>query len=345
MNEFLSTYYNVVKNSQITKTDYTPGLMANTLRMLVQEEGRDVYRDSEKLAQYLRGKGIHENSIKQAELVLCGSSLLRYMDQLSNGLSAIDINNILITAMEAGLSNRSARNTVYALLYGLGVPQFLGEYEDSTSVVEGNQNGLYVPPSMYVKQLNEISNRISQKNASQIDFSTLNQYVSAGIPRAYTIMGRAYLVGSGVPADENKAKEYLEYASEHGEAEATSLLADYYFNRNDLKAYHLYTRPGALALNKDQWAKFAELNTRRMFYNTQMWLMVGVFLLLEVLMFLFSTSAVTGSHDVARNVCTFINLINLAGIIAIHVKNPYQDLRNFCVPMILSFFVYTMILI
>lgn len=345
MNDFLGSYLTVLQNARITKTGYTPGLLANTLRTLVQEEGPDVYRDGEKLVQYLRARGIHEKSIKQAELALCGSSLLRYMDQLSNGLSAIDINNILITAMEAGLSNRTARNTVYALLYGLGVPQFLGEYEDSTAVAAGNQNGLYVPPSMYAQQLTDINGRIGEKKATQEDFSALNQFIRAGIPRAYTVMGRAYLTGSGVPTDEDKAREYLEFASEHGEAEATSMLADYYFDRNDLKAYQLYTRPGALALNKEQWAKFTELNTRRIFYNLQMWLMVGVFVLLEVLMFLFSASAVTGPHDVARNVCTIINLINLAGIIALHVKNPYQDLRNFSVPMILSFFVYTMILI
>lgn len=344
MNEFLSSYLNVLQNARTTRTGYTPGLLANTLRALVQEEGREVYRDGEKLAQYLKGRGIPDSSIKQAELVLCGSSLLRYMDQLSNGLSAIDINNILITAMEAGLSNRTARNTVYALLYGLGVPQFLGEYE-SRSAAAGNQNGLYVPPEMYTQQLTEINNRISSKTASQGDFSLLNQFIGAGIPRAYVVMGRAYLTGAGVPRDENKAREYLEYASEHGEAEATSMLADYYFDRNDLKAYQLYTRPGALALNKEQWAKFTELNTRRIFYNTQMWLMVGLFVLLEVMMFLFSASAVTGPHDVARNVCTILNLIDLAGMIALHVKNPYQDLRNFSVPMLVSFFVYTMILI
>lgn len=323
-----------------------PGIVATTLKSIVASESAEIYKDVPKLVDLMKVQGIRDSAIKQVELALYCSSLVRYLDQLSSGLSAIDINNIILTAESAGLSTRVARKTVSDILYSLNVPQLAQDVSAVELAEQANGGAIYIPPVAYASRMNEIQMKI--RNGQELtadDFSELNAFSQAGVPAANTLLGRIYLEGLGVPADENTALENLKYAAAHGDAEAYGLLGDYYYGQDNMKAFELYSRPGAMALNEKRWVRFRNLHKVKRYNNLQALLLIVLTVVVELFMFLFNTSAITGGHMVACVVCSVINCLIMIGILMVHFKNPYQDLRNLSLPLLIMFFIFAQILI
>lgn len=323
-----------------------PGIVAATLKRIVAEKGPDVYRNVPQLVDQLQGTNIRDCAIKQVELVLYGSSLVRYLDRLNSGLSAIDINNIVLTAEQAGLSSKAARKTVSDILYSLSVPQLTTDLSAIELAEQTMGGSAYVPPSVYENQLDKMRRKIrnSQVLTAQ-EFSDLNLFANAGIPAAYTLLGTVYLQGLGVPEDQDTALEKLKYAASHGDAEAYGMLGDYYFDRDNMKAFELYTRPGAMALSEDRWERFRRLHKVKRFHRMQAICVTAVALLLALFMLVFRSSAITGAHTAAWIVCTVLNFVLTIVVWLVHSRNPYQDLRALILPYIVMFFVYAQIII
>lgn len=323
-----------------------PGVVATTLKSIVVSEGAGIYRDIPKLADLMKAHGIRDSVIKQVELVLYGSSIVRYLDQLSSGLSAIDINNIVLTAESAGLSSRVARKTVSDILYSLNVPQLSQDMSAVELAEQVNGGAVYIPPVAYESRMDELQTKL--RNGQELtgdEFSELNAFSQAGIPAANTLLGQIYLEGLGVPADEDTALEYLKNAAAHGDAEAYGLLGDHYYGRDNLKAFGLYSRPGAMALNEKRWGHFRNLHKVKRFNNIQALLLVVLTVVVELFMFLFNSSVITGGHMIACIVCSVIDCLIVLGIMVIHFKDPYQDLRGLSLPLLIVFFIYAQILI
>lgn len=324
----------------------SPGIVATTLKDIVAAEGAEIYKDIPRLVEKLKAQGVRDSAIKPVELVLYGSSLIRYLDQLSNGLSAIDINNIILTAESAGLSARMARKTVSNILFSLNVPQLAQDVSAVELAEQANGGTIYIPPTAYTNRIHELQEKIrNQKKLTESDFSEINAFAQAGIPAANSLLGEIYLVGMGVPADKQVALEHLKYAAAHGEAEAYGLLGDYYYGQDNMKAFELYSRPGAMALNEKRWVRFRNLHNVKRYNNLQALLLVLLAVVVELFMFLFNTSAITGEHVIASMICSVINLITIAGTLVVHYKNPYQDLRNLSLPLLITFFIFAQILI
>lgn len=324
----------------------SPGIVATTLKDIVAAEGAEIYKDIPRLVEKLKAQGVRDSAIKPVELVLYGSSLIRYLDQLSNGLSAIDINNIILTAESAGLSARMARKTVSNILFSLNVPQLAQDVSAVELAEQANGGTIYIPPAAYTNRIHELQEKIrNQKKLTESDFSEINAFAQAGIPAANSLLGEIYLVGMGVPADKQVALEHLKYAAAHGEAEAYGLLGDYYYGQDNMKAFELYSRPGAMALNEKRWVRFRNLHNVKRYNNLQALLLVLLAVVVELFMFLFNTSAITGEHVIASMICSVINLITIAGTLFVHYKNPYQDLRNLSLPLLITFFIFAQIYI
>lgn len=323
-----------------------PGIVATALKSIVASEGAEIYRNVPKLAGLMKAHDICDSAIKQVELVLYGSSLVRYLDQLSSGLSAIDINNIILTAESAGLSTKVARKTISDILYSLNVPQLAQDVSIMELAEQANGGNIYIPPVAYVRQIDEMQAKI--RNGQELtadEFSELNAFAQAGVPTANTLLGRIYLDGLGVPADENTALESLKCAATHGDAEAYGLLADYYYGKDNMRAFELYSKPGAMALNENRWECFRNLQKVKRYNNLQVLLLIALVVVVELFMFLFHTSVITGSHMVACIVCSAINCLITIGILIVHFKDPYQDIRNLSLPILIIFFIFAQILI
>ena len=323
-----------------------PGIVAATLKSIVGDQGPDVYRDIPQLVDYLKEKNIRDCAIKQVELVLYGSSLVRYLDRLSGGLSAVDINNIVLTAEQAGLSSKAARKTVSDILYSLSVPQQTIDLSTNELAEQTSGGGLYVPPVAYEKEIAKFRRKIQQdQELSEQEFSELNKFVIAGIPVAYTLMGAVYLKGLGVPANQDTALEKLKYAASHGDAEAYGLLGDLYFDHDNMRAFEFYSRPGAMALNEERCDRFRRLHKVKRFHRLQAILFSVLMLVIALFMYIFRASVITGTHIPALIVCTVINLVATSVLWVVHIKNPYQDLRALALPYLITFFVYAQIII
>ncbi len=323
-----------------------PGIVATTLKSIVAAKGANAYGDIPKLAEELKAKGIGDSAIKQVELVLYGSSLVRYLDQLKNGLSAIDINNIILTAENAGLSPEAARKTVFDILYSLNVPQLPQGLSAVKSGERESEGALYIPPVVYESRIRALRMKVREgDDLTESDFSELNAFAQAGIPAAHTLLGQIYLEGRGVFVDEDRALENLRYAAAHGDAEAYGLLGDYYYGKDNKRAFEIYSMPGAMALNEKRKSRFFNLHKVKRYNHKQALLLVVLAAVIELFMLLFNTSVITGGHMTAFIVCSIINFLTVIGIFVVHLKNPYQDLRNLSLPFLIVFFIFAQILI
>lgn len=334
---------NVITQKVITEN---PSVMATALKDIVVKEGAVIYRDVEKLSDLMKEKNLQPAYIKQVELVVCASSLVRYLEQLATGLSAIDINNIILTAEGAGLSSLAARRIVADILYSLNVPQLSQDLSNVDVKDISEISKIYIPPQAYNSRLSDfVSITDGGGMLEQEQVSELLGFMKAGIPGAYTLMGRLYLIGKGVPADEKKALELLRHAAAAGDSAAYGYLGDYYYNKNNETAHELYSRPGALALGEERWKKFRNLEKCKKFHRAQVISFALLFVLLEAFMFIFRNSVLTGTHPVALILCTLLNLATVGGTVFIHIKNAFQDLRNYSLPMLCSFFIFGLSLI
>lgn len=310
---------------------------------LIREKGRDAYKNTTKVAQYLREQQISMTQIRHVELILTDSALIRYLDHMDGGLSAVECNNILISAEGTGLTEQTIRLTVEALLGGMGIPQVLERVEQKNAA-RGVTRDLYVPPREYAGILNEIEEKLARgESPTKDEYSLLDQFVRAGVPKAYRLLGQACLLSDN---DEmtKLGLERLEYAADRGEAEAAALLADYYAPRAGKKAHALYTKPGALAMDQERKENFRMLKEKHRGRTLQLVLLACVFLVVQAVIWLLPASPVTGDPGHARTVCTMINVLNAAWLAGRYVYDPYQDLRAETIPMILSMLVYAMIL-
>lgn len=325
------------------RSETTP--LEQALRSLIAEKGRDAYKYTTKVAQYLRDKQISQTQIHHVELILTNSSLLRYLDQMDVGLSAVECNNILLSAVGTGLSDRTIRVTVEALLNGMGVPQVLKHIDDEIKT-KGNERNLYVPPSVYDGILSQIEEKLEARQVPTKDeFSLLDQFVQAGVPKAFRLQGHASILFSKSKKNIRTGVEYLELAVARGDAEAAGLLADYYAEENGKRANSLYTKPGALAMDDERKRNFVALKKKRKGRNMQLLLIAAVCLLVQAVLLWLPVSPVTGSHEVARWVCTGINFLGAMWVVFCFARDPYRDLRGQTLPMLLALFAYAMTVI
>ena len=81
------------------------------------------------------------------------------------------------------------------------------------------------------------------------------------------------------------------------------------------------------------------------FTRVQVLLMTALCLFLELFLFVFQKTALTGTHIIPLIIGTVLNAVILAGVYYIHWKDPYQDLRNFALPFLGVFVLFTLILL
>lgn len=325
------------------RSDMTP--LEQALRSLIAEKGRDAYKYTTKVAQYLREKQISQTQIHHVELILTDSALLRYLDQMEGGLSAVECNNILLSAEGTGLSDRTIRVTVEALLGGMGVPQVLERIDDEIRT-KGNERNLYVPPREYDGILSQIEEKLDAGQApTKEEYSLLDQFVRAGVPKASRLLGHACIRFYESEKNIRTGVEHLEFAASRGDAEAAALLADYYAERNGRLAHRLYTKPGALVMDEDRKQNFAALKRKQKGRIMQLLLIAAVYLLVQAVLLWLPVSPVTGSHETARTVCSWINALGALWVAGCYVRDPYRDLRGQTLPILLALFAYAMTVI
>lgn len=323
-------------------TDAKPGKSQLELALwaAVQEKGRDLYRNVTKVSQCLRERGISGTQIRHVELILTDSELPRYLDQMHMGLSAVECNNILISAARTGLSDHTIRVTVEALLGAMGVEQVV-EHPERGSAQRGIRLGLYVPPREYEEPLQNIENNLKDgKELDKKEYSLLAQFVRAGIPMAIRLQGQAYLKFGTTDQVVREGVKQLELAAERGDAEAAALLADYLASRNGRKARRLYTIPGTMALDEVRRENLRQLDQKFRGRILQLVLMACVFLLVQAVIWFLPVSPYGVINGNARQRCFWISILNCVWIIGRCAWNPYRDLRAEMLPMVLAMFLY-----
>lgn len=317
------------------------------LRTIVSQKGTMIYTNIDELSILLEEQKIDSIQIKQVEMVLISGAFSRYLDQISEGISVLDINNIINATMYSGLSLETIKTVVSDLLYGLGISQKVKIRNlPDIMTTEVPQENTYITPYTCKSELNRIENLIKKgTKLSEEQFSYLNYCYESGIPKAARLLGILYQQGGDLEKDLKKSVEYLNSASRMGDAESRGLLGDYHFREGRLdEAYSLYTMPGALAVNEQRRGIVRILCEIKKFNlkSIIMWFLIAVLMEGGIL---FSSSAITGDHILAKIVCTVVNIGTIVSLIWVNRKKPFFDLRIYGVAFSIIFFIYMFVYI
>lgn len=337
-----------IKTSQTKKEGSGLGM---ALQRVVMRCGRECYNDIEYLTEELKKEGISEIEIKQVQLVLMSGSFLRYIKEFENGVTAVDINNIVQTTAVSGLSVETVRKIVEDLLFGLGITQRIRMVISTDENQSIRNMNLYIPPSECNEKLCEIektflSNKEDSSAISEKSFDFLNYCVAAGVPMAARILGIMYAEGIYVSKNIKSAVEYLSYAVQTGDTEAMAFLGDCYYESGYYKAaYQLYTGFGTFAVDSGKREKIAHLCNIKVFNIKSLFLWIGVTCLIEMLLMFLPASPITGVHTALKVICTIFNIGTFITLICEWFRNPYADLRKYSMIYTLIVFIYMFVYI
>lgn len=329
-----------------SKTAPRKDILANALKRIVEKEGKNIYKDTALLVRRLEEESVPSALIHQTVLAVCDGRLLRYITQETARIGAVDINNMILDAEDAGLKQETARYVVDAILSSVNIPQTVLEYTDYDLAGRNASNALYIPASAYQDRIKYLEDAVDNDSMDADDWEELEAFIQAGIPRAYFVAGKAYRDGVGVDQDENRAIDYMKYAWSRGCVEASAVLGAMYYGRDNQSSYRFYSCPGGTALYRSDHDRFIQLSKFPKISGRILMLLVGVFLILEIFMLALYPASLSGQRHVAAAViCTLLNIATLGAAVAVHFVNRFRELRFCALGYLMSFFIYLICLL
>lgn len=233
--------------------------LGEALKEFVTERGTDALRSVDDAASSLREKNIPESTVLQISLFLKASNISNYYEQAKNGISMIDVNNIVTCACEeTGLTKKSVKYLLTAVLYAIGVSTDIHTVVIPTEGDATEADKSILSEENYAEKLTAVQNAVKNKDEKQISAlsADFNELVNAGIPEALYLKGMCCMNGIATEPNTETAYKYLAAASNAGHAEAAAVLGDYYYlsktRCNYTKAYEYYTQLGAVALSDER---------------------------------------------------------------------------------------------
>lgn len=324
-----------------------PSERAKALRQAVDGNSASVYGvESEIIRIALTEAGIPAVEVKQLELALTSEALRKLLTSENGEPTPVEINHAVLSVEESGLADDDARDAVEDLLYSIRVETVLRDYSAVRTAAAGKEAEKYIPPQVYRKRLGEIMGFVSQKDENALTFEVLeelNQCAECGISEANYILGLMYYDGIGVPRNIQLSYEYVKKADAGGYPPAYALLGDHEFLLNHFdEAFAYYTKPGAIALNKDRRSRMNTLLRARGFAN-KVCVSLGVLYaaLVSAMLFLIDGLFLPGGRPAVLTAAVAVMTLLMAGVVCVHVKKPLKDLRQWGIAFALVFTLYT----
>lgn len=329
-----------------------PTRTAQVLRSAVAAEGKDIYRNADRVKAVMAANGVPVTEVVQTELVLRASAVVKYLDSLEAGITAVDINNILKSAEACGLSTDAARNVVSCILYSLNVPQTQLDLLLADGVLEQKVKStvsLYIPPYAYEKRLREFEERLEDEDEplDSDELSELKDYANAGVGKAFYLLGYIYNNGIGVEKDAKVARDYMHRAVTLGYRPAYALWGDSEYENNDFdSAYISYRNLGAISLDPERSQKMRRIMKGKDFAKKVIIFLGVIYVALSVLMLtVFGNSPVNGAHAVAPWIFFVINTLLYGGMVFVHMKRPFKDLRHYSIFFAVLFCIFMFVIL
>lgn len=326
--------------------------LGEALKQLIAEQGIDILKSSDAVSEGLKNKNISSNIIMQMILFLNASNISNYYTQTENGITMIDVNNIIICACEeTGLTKKRIKYLLTAVLYALGMPtdiQF-ANIPSETGITEVSK--CIVSPATYAEKLADIQKAIQSKDEKKIsNLSTdLDAFVKAGIPEAMYLKGVCHMNGIGTETDMKVAYNYFAAAANMGHAEANAALGDYYAseeNRNYTKSYEYYTQLGAVALSDERKDNLKTI-IANVEQNVKQLVLSGILLVILLIFNMRMGSGMFEASGQAHWVIAVISDIILCGIYGLSIFQfktlKYDEIKWATTVMIIVFTITTFI--
>ena len=317
------------------------------LRESVSRNGIQAYKDSKLLCDFLIGKNVNRIKVKQINMILTESSFLNYLDKINDGISPIEVNNIIKSAIPTGMTLKTIQEVVTILLNGLGI------FQDINIVfIESNNPSnkeLYISTFECKETLGGFEDQIEKNkalNASQLEY--INCCCKAGVSDAYRIKGILYLKGINISQNYDAALNCFLTAESMGDIKSLLYMGDCYYEKEKYKeAYDCYTGFGTYAISPATRVIVRNLIEIKKFCKKEMFitLVLGVVIEMYLLIVPFETS-LSLIQTFLKILCLLLNVAITVLTFIKYRKNSYYDFRKCSLfyALVLSVYIFFCIL-
>lgn len=184
-----------------------------------------------------------------------------------------------------------------------------------------------------------------KKNRSSEILEELNMYAECGISEANYILSVLYRSGIWVREDKNLAKQYVQKAADGGYPPAFALLGDIEYSRNNFDmAYEYYSKPGAIALDKERSERMNTLFKAKGFATKVYLSLFGLYVIQILTMwFVIDSLSLFGTHPAILAIFVALMTVTMICISLIHYRQPMRDLRQWGIAITALFTVYSVL--
>lgn len=327
-----------------------PSTRAVALRQIVKSKTTGIFGDPQALAQSLTEEKLSDTAQKQVELALTAEPLRKFLLLEKKEPTAVDINNLLCSVADCGLSDQDAREVLEDLLYSVDITYVLNNRASVKQAYEHGDKAKYIPPFVYRAELEQITKVVALGKSDDLTaemLETLKMYADCGIGEANCLLGVVYRRGFGVPEDQALSRQYLLKAEAAGYPPAYAWLGDEKFDSNDYDAaYAYYSKPGAIALGKTRIQKMNTLFKAKRFAKKVCAMLMGIYaLILAVMLLVCNNLPLIGGHPVIVGIFVFLETALMGFVFLVHHKMPFKDVRGYGLGFAIIFALYLVLVL
>jgi hypothetical protein len=316
------------------RTDFNISPVKSELKKIVEENGAEIYTQPEALSAALTSSGISRTEQHQIALVLENSDIASVMAKNNYAVSMTDINNIIQSVRrKTGLNEAVTAHLSEDLLYSTGC---VIEAETGNVLTE---NGIeykahsFIPYEEAGREMKQLE-KLLDGGAPLLPaaWETMQRLARAGVPKAFYYIGQHYysLEKSGQSGESGDYLRCFETAAEYGVPEAAAFLGDHYyrcanpFKKSWTKAYHYYTKPGAVPLSLAERKRTMENICAQKKSNLATLVMGAVQLVLTlVFIFLFQDQG----YFALGAAMLVLGALSYAGVCLYYRKNKFDGIK------------------
>lgn len=331
-------------------------LRSQAIANVLSRVGSDVFLD----ASALHGELVQENLPEAEILKICLFTQAEGFQDFIQGdrnTAQSDLDRLIRNAVySTGLSRMELISLAKDYCRALAIPYSADDEPDETDGMD--DNSVYVfPASVYERDLEGMKRRLDSalENHELLEpeeVDRLIQLVKIGIPRAKYYLGAYLFISDCLDTESATLEEFREWmadptirehrsmglallseASQAGDPNATAILADYHFLRDQKddwnEAFAYYTGYGSLALTSKRRKRLVTILNRGIFNKRVLKACIVLLVLMIASVLIAPASALFAKRLIPGIICAVLNAGILVFMFIKYKKNPYTNFDGF----------------
>lgn len=353
-------------SSKIVKyeTKAEASALVRQLQVLIAKKGVDIFKNAELLAEEIKTMKLTTTIKAQLLLVFSCSNLSDFILNSKSDLNMVDVDNAVHSVVNStGLSYKCAITIVADVFFACGLnfaiecgPQLINNSVEynlralmPSALVDVETRKATELHKIYESTFGKNKDRTSEAAgiAAKKAVDAIRRLCDAGITEGFYLLGRCYLYGEcGTAIDETKAMELIKIAADQGDTRAAVILGDLYYRSDDMivrnytLAHHYYTKPGTLAMGKNQQEALQDIYKQHSANKTTL-VFSGVTLALMIVFLVFFHNGIfSGSSRLAIGL--ILTLVSAAAYTLAIINNRIKSFDSIRWSVAIQYFVWSL---